>query len=111
MCIKLVTIIDLYHDARSEKYKKNYSQCDICLQEMRQSLMYLLLLHAVCSTKAARILGIFPTPSFSHQLPFQAIMKALASRGHHITVISPNPLKVFCLLKYFHAGSDKVTLP
>jgi uncharacterized protein YbjT (DUF2867 family) len=30
----------------------------------------------------------------SHHLPFQAIMKALAARGHQITVISPNPLKV-----------------
>jgi glucuronosyltransferase len=61
---------------------------------MIQRLANLLLLYAVCSTKAARILGIFPTPSISHQLPFQAIMKALAARGHQITVISPNPLKV-----------------
>jgi len=61
---------------------------------MRQSLVYLLLLYAVCSTQAARILGIFPTPSVSHQLLFQTIMKALAARGHQITVISPNPLKV-----------------
>jgi hypothetical protein len=61
---------------------------------MHHSLVYLLVLHAMCSTEAARILGIFPTPSISHQLPFQAIMKALAARGHQITVISPNPLKV-----------------
>ena len=61
---------------------------------MRHSLACLLLLYAVCNTKAARILGIFPTPSISHQLPFQAIMKALAARGHQITVISPDPLKV-----------------
>ena len=46
-----------------------------------------------CSIKGARILGIFPAPSVSHQLPFQA----LAARGHQITVISPQPLKVFCL--------------
>jgi len=65
-----------------------------CPQAMRHSLACLLLLYAVCSTKAARILGIFPTPSISHQLPFQAIMKALAARGHQITVISPDPLKV-----------------
>ncbi|KAK7873059.1 hypothetical protein R5R35_000343 [Gryllus longicercus] len=44
-------------------------------------------------THAARILGIFPTPSISHQLPYQAVMKALAARGHQITVISPDPLK------------------
>ena len=64
---------------------------------MIQSLVYLLLLYAVCSTQAANILGIFPTPAISHQLTFQAIMKALAARGHQITVISPNPLKVFLL--------------
>ena len=64
---------------------------------MRRSLACLLLLCAVCGTKAARILGIFPTPSLSHQLPFQAIMKALAARGHQITVISTNPLKVSVL--------------
>jgi glucuronosyltransferase len=52
----------------------------------------------VCSTQAARILGIFPTPSISHQLTFQVIMKALTAREHQITVISPNTLKVFCLL-------------
>jgi len=62
---------------------------------MIQSLVYLMLLYAGCSTQAARILGIFPSPSVSHQLTFQAIMKALAARGHQITVISPNPLKVF----------------
>ncbi|GLH16132.1 UDP-glucuronosyltransferase 2B15, partial [Gryllus bimaculatus] len=45
------------------------------------------------ATQAARILGIFPTPSISHQLPYQAVMKALAARGHQITVISPDPLK------------------
>ncbi|KAK7788727.1 hypothetical protein R5R35_013368 [Gryllus longicercus] len=43
--------------------------------------------------RAARFLAIFPTPSISHQLPFQAVMKALAARGHHVTVISTDPLK------------------
>jgi hypothetical protein len=61
---------------------------------MRQSLVYVLLLYAACSTKAVRIPGIFSTPSISHQLTFQAIMKALATRGHQMTVISPNLLKV-----------------
>jgi glucuronosyltransferase len=64
---------------------------------MIQRLVYQLLLYAVCSTQAANILGIFPAPFISHQLTFQAVMKALAARGHQITVISPNPLKVFLL--------------
>ncbi|PSN52144.1 hypothetical protein C0J52_06460 [Blattella germanica] len=41
----------------------------------------------------AKILGIFPTPSYSHQQVYQVIMKALATRGHEITVISTDPLK------------------
>ncbi|XP_043282586.1 UDP-glucosyltransferase 2-like [Venturia canescens] len=40
-----------------------------------------------------KILGICPSPSYSHQQPFQALMKALAARGHRVTVISPIPLK------------------
>ncbi|XP_067000260.2 UDP-glycosyltransferase UGT5 isoform X1 [Anabrus simplex] len=52
-----------------------------------------LLLTCSCCGHGARILGIFPTPAMSHQLPFQVIMKALAARGHQVTVISPNPLK------------------
>jgi glucuronosyltransferase len=61
---------------------------------MDHNLMLIFLLAAVCCVRGARILGIFPTPSISHQLPFQTIMKALAARGHEITVISPDPLKV-----------------
>ncbi|XP_069686452.1 UDP-glycosyltransferase UGT5-like [Periplaneta americana] len=52
-----------------------------------------LVLHAVCYSTGARILAIIPMPSLSHQLPFQIIFKALAARGHEITVISPTPLK------------------
>jgi hypothetical protein len=36
------------------------SQSDDSPQAMRDSLVYLLLLYARCSTKAARILGFFP---------------------------------------------------
>ncbi|XP_066998719.2 UDP-glycosyltransferase UGT5 [Anabrus simplex] len=63
---------------------------------MRFSVMFVsvVLLVSLGSGHAARILGIFPTPSISHQLPFQVIMKALAARGHQVTVISPNPQKM-----------------
>lgn len=37
-----------------------------------------------------RILVIFPTGSYSHQRPQQAISKGLAAAGHHVTIISPN---------------------
>ncbi|KAK9303610.1 hypothetical protein QLX08_004771 [Tetragonisca angustula] len=39
------------------------------------------------------ILGICPSASYSHQQPFQALMKALAARGHNVTMISTIPSK------------------
>jgi len=81
-----------------------------CPQAMRHSLACLLLLYAVCNTKAARILGIFPTPSISHQLPFQALMKALAAKGHQITVISPNPLKVLVFNSFVNEIRTTITI-
>ncbi|XP_011062613.1 PREDICTED: UDP-glucuronosyltransferase 1-8-like [Acromyrmex echinatior] len=39
------------------------------------------------------ILGICPSTSYSHQQSFQALMKALAFRGHKVTVLSTVPLK------------------
>jgi len=47
----------------------------------------------------ARILGIFPSASPSHHIVYQVIMKALAARGHQITVISTDPLKVSLICK------------
>lgn len=43
--------------------------------------------------QSARILGLFPTPSVSHQSVFQPIWRELSLRGHKVTVITPNPLK------------------
>ncbi|CAG9840626.1 unnamed protein product [Diabrotica balteata] len=42
--------------------------------------------------QCVRILGIFPTPSYSHQIVFQPIWKELSLRGHNVTVITPYPL-------------------
>jgi len=61
---------------------------------MNHSLLCLLLLCALCYIKGARILGIFPTPSVSHQAPFQAIMKALAATGQQVTVVSPQSINL-----------------
>lgn len=38
---------------------------------------------------AYRILGVFPTPSFSHFVLGSRLMKALAENGHDVTMISP----------------------
>ncbi|XP_037045258.1 UDP-glucosyltransferase 2-like [Bradysia coprophila] len=42
----------------------------------------------------ARILGVFPTPSISHQVVFHALVKDLAARGHHLTVLTTDSLKI-----------------
>lgn len=44
------------------------------------------------SANGARILGIFMTPSYSHQIVFQPIWKELSLRGHQVTVYTPSPL-------------------
>ncbi|KAG4079652.1 hypothetical protein HA402_010432 [Bradysia odoriphaga] len=51
----------------------------------------LLLAH---KSENARILGVFPTPSISHQVVFHALVKDLAARGHHLTVLTTDSLKI-----------------
>lgn len=47
----------------------------------------------LCQTvNSARILGIFPMPSISHQQVFQPIWRELSKRGHLVTVLTPSPL-------------------
>ncbi|KAL1516688.1 hypothetical protein ABEB36_000568 [Hypothenemus hampei] len=38
-----------------------------------------------------RILGIVPTPSYSHQLAYKNLWNELALKGHNVTVITTNP--------------------
>lgn len=45
----------------------------------------------VCSSDAARILAVFPTPSISHQVVFRPLTYELARRGHEVTVITTDP--------------------
>ncbi|KAK4872327.1 hypothetical protein RN001_014356 [Aquatica leii] len=45
------------------------------------------------SCDSARILGIIPTPSYSHQVIFQPLWKELSLRGHQVTVLTTNPIK------------------
>ncbi|KAK4872737.1 hypothetical protein RN001_014766 [Aquatica leii] len=44
------------------------------------------------TANASRILGIVPTPSYSHQMVFQPIWKELSLRGHQVTTITTNPI-------------------
>ncbi|XP_047539179.1 uncharacterized protein LOC125072592 [Vanessa atalanta] len=46
----------------------------------------------VCvGAETAKILGVFPTPSISHQVVFRPLMLELAKRGHEVTVITTDP--------------------
>ncbi|KAL1453796.1 hypothetical protein WDU94_010109 [Cyamophila willieti] len=49
------------------------------------------LLSSVCH--CANILAIFPTASFSHQMPLLSVPRLLAQRGHNVTVVTTNPLR------------------
>ncbi|XP_030034161.2 UDP-glucosyltransferase 2 [Manduca sexta] len=54
--------------------------------------MILLFLLFLCSAgDSARILGVFPIPSISHQVVFRELTLELAKRGHELVVITPNP--------------------
>ncbi|XP_069686119.1 UDP-glucosyltransferase 2-like [Periplaneta americana] len=40
----------------------------------------------------ARILGVFPLPSKSHQMIYRSLMRGLQSRGHEIVTITTDPM-------------------
>lgn len=57
------------------------------------SVLFLLSLYLSNLVDSAKILSIFHTPSKSHWILGQNLLKNLANAGHEITVISPFPLK------------------
>lgn len=59
---------------------------------MNRVYVFALFLAFLQFTKGAKILGFFTTPSFSHQQTFRTLCKALALRGHDVTMISPDIL-------------------
>ncbi|XP_049862078.1 UDP-glucosyltransferase 2-like isoform X2 [Schistocerca gregaria] len=60
---------------------------------MNASVPLILVLMAVRVTHSARILGIIPTASISHQLPFRLIALELAKRGHQVTLMTTDPIR------------------
>lgn len=54
----------------------------------------ILLAGLASSAQAANILAMFLIPSYSHQMPLLCLSKALAARGHNLTVITANPSEV-----------------
>lgn len=55
-------------------------------------LMSLLIITCVKYTTSARILGIVPTPSYSHQVVFRSLWAELSLRGHEVVVITTDPM-------------------
>lgn len=55
-------------------------------------LLLLLISASVIQVRCAKILGVFPIPSISHQVVYQPIWKELSLRGHQVTVTTPSPL-------------------
>ncbi|KAK9892174.1 hypothetical protein WA026_018376 [Henosepilachna vigintioctopunctata] len=55
---------------------------------------YSILILFFSAVNSAKILGWFTCPSISHQGVFQPIWKELSLRGHEVTVITSDPLKV-----------------
>lgn len=54
-------------------------------------------------SEGSRILGVFPTPSISHQVVFQGLTKDLAARGHQLTIVSPDQMAA-------HANITQITV-
>ncbi|XP_069686789.1 UDP-glycosyltransferase UGT5-like [Periplaneta americana] len=78
---------------------------------MKTSHVFLKLVIFFTSANAARILGIFPLPSFSHQIVYRMMMKELHSRGHHVVVVTTHPMRNSSLENYTEIDtSDTVPL-
>lgn len=50
-----------------------------------------LFVNVIVIIKSAKILGVFPMPSISHQSVFRKLTHELANHGHQVTVITPDP--------------------
>ncbi|XP_069686790.1 UDP-glucosyltransferase 2-like [Periplaneta americana] len=60
---------------------------------MRKIIYVLQIISFVASTAlGARILGVFPLPSKSHQMIYRSLMRGLQLRGHEIVTITTDPV-------------------
>lgn len=55
-----------------------------------QKILFLLSLTNLAHS--ARILCVIPSPSFTHQVPFRPLWRELSLRGHHVTVMTTDPM-------------------
>ena len=59
---------------------------------MKELLIVLIILTVINVSIGSRILFLFPTPSKSHMVIAHSLSRALAEKGHDVTVVSPFPL-------------------
>ncbi|CAH0547991.1 unnamed protein product [Brassicogethes aeneus] len=50
------------------------------------------ILCSLCFCEGAKILAVVSTPSYSHQVYFHNLWRELLARGHHVTLISTEPI-------------------
>lgn len=55
--------------------------------------LFLTTIGALYAVNGANILGVFPINGRSHWVIYESVMKALAARGHNVTVITAFPQK------------------
>ncbi|XP_066252664.1 uncharacterized protein [Euwallacea similis] len=98
----LMNLVALGQRRRKEKKKKGFKHnLNVIFHQVGKlnrsvSMLFFSLFCAsvLCGvSNGARILGVFLTPSYSHQIMFQPIWKELSLRGHQVTVYTPFPLK------------------
>lgn len=57
---------------------------------MKITLSFLIAI--ILSCDGANIMGVIPTPSYSHQVAYQPLWRELSLRGHQVTVLTTNPM-------------------
>lgn len=55
--------------------------------------MIMKVISVVSACECVRILAIAPMPSYSHQISYRPIWLKLLSRGHHITLLTTDPMR------------------
>lgn len=57
------------------------------------NLMFVLVVCCFSFSECARILAVAPFPSYSHQVAFRRIWIELSLKGHHVTLVTTDPIK------------------
>ncbi|CAG9816008.1 unnamed protein product [Phaedon cochleariae] len=81
--------------------------CDILIHHTKR-FMFVLGFILIAECESAKILGIMPTSSFSHQIVFQPLWKELSLRGHQVVVLTTHPINDKSLTNLTEVHLDSV---